>query len=127
MNFKREDKKPLFILLFCVLSFLAGAVNGFLGTGGGIIFVLMLSIITKNDSKDNFATTLVATLVISLFGIISYEEKEQIDFGLLFKIVPFGLIGGAFGAFLTDKFKPRILNVIFAFLIIYSGLCMILR
>ena len=115
MNFKREDKKPLFILLFCVLSFLAGAVNGFLGTGGGIIFVLMLSIITKNDSKDNFATTLVATLVISLFGIISYEEKEQIDFGLLFKIVPFGLIGGAFGAFLTDKFKPRILNVIFAF------------
>ena len=127
MNFKREDKKPLFLLLFCVLSFLAGAVNGFLGTGGGIIFVLMLSIITKNDSKDNFATTLVATLVISLFGIISYEEKEQIDFELLFKIVPLGLIGGALGAFFVDKFKPRILNVIFAFLIIYSGLCMILR
>ena len=127
MNFKREDKKPLFLLLFCVLSFLAGAVNGFLGTGGGIIFVLMLSIITKNDSKDNFANTLVATLVISLFGIISYEEKEQIDFELLFKIVPLGLIGGALGAFITDKFKPRILNVIFAFLIIYSGLCMILR
>ena len=94
MNFKREDKKPLFLLLFCVLSFLAGAVNGFLGTGG---------------------------------GIISYEEKKQIDFGLLFKIVPLGLIGGALGAFLTNKFKPWILNVIFAFLIIYSGLCMILR
>ena len=127
MNFKREDKKPLFLLLFCVLSFLAGAVNGFLGTGGGIIFVLMLSAITKNDSKDNFANTLVATLVISLFGIISYEEKKQIDFELLFKIVPLGLIGGALGAFLTNKFKPWILNVIFAFLIVYSGLCMILR
>ena len=127
MNFKNDNKRVLFTVLFCLFSFVGGAVNGFLGTGGGIVFVIMLSSLTKNKSKDSFATTLLAIIVISLFGIFSYKDASMIDFKLLLKIAPFGAIGGLLGAFLVEKINAKILNTIFAILIIYSGISMLLR
>ena len=127
MNFKNDNKRVLFTVLFCLFSFVGGAVNGFLGTGGGIVFVIMLSSLTKNKSKDSFATTLLAIIVISLFGIFSYKDASMIDFKLLLKIATFGAIGGLLGAFLVEKINAKILNTIFAILIIYSGISMLLR
>ncbi len=127
MNFKFEKKKVLCTFLFCLFAFVGGGINGFLGTGGGIVFVLLLSSITKNDSKDNFATSLCATVVLSLIGVFSYYKGGKIDFELISSSFVFCAVGGAIGALLTDKIKTRWLNIGFAILIIYSGTCMILR
>ena len=127
MNFKFNGKKVLCTFLFCLFAFIGGGLNGFLGTGGGIIFVLLLSTITKNDAKDNFATSLCATIVLSIIGVISYHKSENIDFKLISSCFVFCAVGGALGALITDKIKTRWLNIGFAILIIYSGTCMILR
>ena len=34
--------KGVIFLIFAVLSFLAGGINGFLGTGGGVLFIYTL-------------------------------------------------------------------------------------
>lgn len=127
MNFKNSRKKVLCTLLFCICSFFAGSVNGFLGTGGGIIFVLLLGALTKNNPKDNFATSLCATVILSLIGAFSYLGNSSIDFALIFRCGVFALAGGVLGAILLDKIKTRWLNLIFSLLIIYSGFCLIFR
>jgi uncharacterized membrane protein YfcA len=127
MNFKSNDKKGLYTLLFCLFAFVGGGINGFLGTGGGIIFVLLLSLITKNEAKDNFATSLCATIVLSLVGSYSYFKTASIDFDLIYACFPFAIVGGMLGALITDKIKTKWLNVGFAILIIYSGTCLIFR
>lgn len=124
---KIRSCKTLSLVLFCILSFVAGGINGFLGTGGGIIFIYMLSLLTKNDKKDNFPTTLCATIPISLIALISYAKNENVDFDAVGKYLIPCALGGLLGAFLVDRLKVKWLNTIFALLVIYSGACMILR
>lgn len=124
---KIKKNKILRAVLFCVLSFVAGGVNGFLGTGGGIIFVYMLGALTDNDKKDNFATTLCATIPISVISAIEYGKSGNIDTDMAKMLVLPALIGGALGALLTDKLKTRFLTVVFSGLVIYSGICMVVR
>ena len=127
MNFKKFGRKNLPLILFCAFSFIAGGINGFLGTGGGIILVLMLSYLTNNTQRDNLATSLCATIVFSLFSSISYGQRGNIDFPLILKIAIPTAIGGLVGAYLVDKLSTRALSVIFAALMIYSGFSMIFK
>lgn len=121
MNLKKFKIKRLSLIMFIVLSFIAGGINGFLGTGGGIIFIFMLSFLTNNEAKDNYATSLCATVIISFFGLISYTINGNVDFSMINVVWLPAIIGGGLGALLVDRIKIRYLNLIFALLIIYSG------
>ena len=114
-----------FLAVFSALSFLAGGINGFLGTGGGIIFVYALSLITDNEKKDNFAQTLCATIPISLIALFNYTRAGAVDYELIKQIWLPCAIGGILGAFLVERLQLSWLKGIFAILVIYSGTCMI--
>ena len=122
----RGKHKILSLLAFAFGSFLAGGINGFLGTGGGILFVFLLSLLTKNEKKDIYVTTLCATIPISLIGIFAYYNAGAIDFSLLKQISIPTALGGFFGALLVKRLNVKWLNAIFSLLIIYSGINMII-
>ena len=113
--------------LLALFSLLAGAINGFLGTGGGIVLVYALGAITDNDKKDNFATTLCAIIPMSLVSLISYGNSGNIDTSLVKTLIFPAVIGGALGALLTDKIRTKYLSLFFALLVMYSGICMVVR
>lgn len=127
MNLTEKQRKILKTALFCVLSFLAGGVNGFVGTGGGIVMVYILTYLTDNEAKDNFATTLCAILPISVISLYAYIRNGSIDFEIIRLFTLPAIFGGLLGAYLTDKINKNALSLIFAILVIYSGMCMILR
>lgn len=115
------------LILFSLLCFLAGGLNGFLGTGAGILFVFALSIFTPVKRRDALATTLCATLPISLISSIPYLRNGNIDFSLTSRILIPCAIGGIVGALITDKIKTSYLNTVFSLLLIYSGFSFLLR
>ena len=119
--------KGVIFLIFAVLSFLAGGINGFLGTGGGVLFIYTLSALTENDKRVSFATTLFATTLISIVAMVRYAKQGMVDFSLGGELFLPCALGGLFGAFLLNKIKTEWLSAIFAILVIYSGTCMILR
>ena len=123
----KEKSKIKKIPLFCALSLLAGAINGFLGTGGGIILIYMLGALTENDKKDSFATTLCATIPMSLVSIMEYARAQAIDVSFVRTLAVPGILGGVLGAFLTDKIKTKYLTLCFSALVIYSGVCMVTK
>lgn len=127
MNLKEFKIKNLNFILFFILSFIAGGVNGFLGTGGGIIFIFMLSFLTKNENKDNYATSLCATLIISSIGLFSYLKNKCVDFSTIGQVWLPAVFGGIVGAVIVDKINAKYLNMIFSLLIIYSGFNMIFK
>ncbi len=127
MNLKNFKIKHLSLIMFVVLSFVAGGINGFLGTGGGIIFIFMLSFLTNNETRDNYATSLCATVIISAFGLISYTINGKVDFSMISVVWLPAIIGGGLGALFVDRIKIKWLNLIFALLIIYSGFRMVFK
>ena len=126
LNLKNKNK-VLFFLLFCLVAFLGGGLNGFLGTGGGIIFVLGLSLLTKNKRKDNYVTTLIAIIPISVVGSFAYFSHGSVDFTLLKSAYLPAILGGALGAYLVERLDVKWLNLLFSGLVIYSGVMMLVR
>ncbi|MBQ4109207.1 MAG: sulfite exporter TauE/SafE family protein [Clostridia bacterium] len=99
--------------------------NGFLGTGGGILILFMLNRLTKNERKDNFVTCALSIIPISLVGSFAYFRAGSVDFSTLQSAYLPAIAGGILGAFLFEKLKIKYLNLIFGALVIYSGASML--
>lgn len=112
---------------------LAGLVNGFLGTGGGILLLFLLErFYGENksgkgefDEKDAFAAVLPVTCALSVISVLMYIMKGKISLSTDTLIyLPSAIVGGICGAFLLNKIKVEWLKNIFSFLVVYAGLSM---
>lgn len=109
--------------VIALLSFFAGTVNGFLGTGGGIVLMFALSLLpTKgNDEiRDRFATVIAVILPLSLISLFAYDNSFDMSVAVPY-ILP-GMAGGVAGALLLDKISVRFVKKLFALMIIWAGL-----
>ena len=120
--------KQKWILL--TASVIAGAVNGFIGTGGGIILYFALKLSSKEKShdemKDILATIIAAIIPVSIVSAIVYMIRGEIIYNALAVYLPAALIGGIAGALLLQRLHFKIIKKIFAALIIYAGVRMVL-
>jgi uncharacterized membrane protein YfcA len=106
----------------------AGVVNGFIGTGGGIILTfIFIKIMGKDRTKDAFATVITAILPISFVSAVNYHMNGnlRLDETLVY-IIP-AVIGGFAGAFLLEKIKVDWLKIIFSALVVYAGVRMLVK
>ncbi len=108
-------------------GFIAGFLNGIFGTGGGILIVPMLQKSGLNAHKSH-ATAITIVLPLSIISTIMYLLKGvTVDFSLLIPTVSLGIIGAICGAILLNKINTILLNKIFAFIIIISGIRILFR
>jgi len=125
VNILSKDK-----LILSSASVMAGIVNGFIGTGGGIILYFTLKLLNKNKTADEMkyimAMIVASVIPMSIISALIYMLKGTLVYGKLAVYLPAALIGGITGAFLLDKLKFKIIKKIFAVLIIYAGVRMIL-
>lgn len=115
---------------FLILGGLAaGFANGLLGAGGGIIIVWTLTKAlegTVKDSKDIFANALAVMLPVSAMSAISYAARGSLPTdGILRFILP-AVLGGVTGAFLLDRISAGAVKTLFSFLVILSGIIMVI-
>ena len=120
--------KACALLALCIVcGFAAGFLNGLVGTGAGIVFLILFRIFGGEISKDTFAFSMACVIPLSAFSLFTYRMPA--DFSTMTLIVTFltAAIGGTCGAFLQQKLKIGLLKKIFAVLVIYSGINMILK
>ena len=118
-------------IIICGLA--AGVVNGFLGSGGGIIIILSLVLlrrykkIPRGEASNDFPTAIAAILPMSLVSLARYAEGGHADgrFALILALP--AALGGLIGALLLDKIKLDLVRKIFAALIVVSGIIMIIK
>ena len=109
---------------------LAGICNGLLGAGGGIIIVYALNMAfrdTIKDSRDVFANALCVMLPLSAVSALGYALMGKISTeGLSVFVLP-SIVGGVCGALLLGRIKAEVLKKLFAALVIYSGLMLMIK
>ena len=113
------------MLAFGLGCVLAGAINGLLGTGGGVLLVLLLTKLCKADAKDAFAQSLLMILPLSAVSAFVYCRTGGVLFAQALPYLFPAVIGGILGACVADKINARVLKIIFAILVLYSGVRMI--
>lgn len=120
--------KAAIMLIVCVISgFFAGFSNGLIGTGAGIVFMLLFRIIGGEISKDTFAFSMACVIPLSAFSLFTYRPPENFSLQTLITVFIIAVAGGLFGALLQRNLKIGLLKKIFAALVIYSGINMLLK
>ena len=115
-------RKAEFMLAVCgALSFAAGILNGFIGTGGGVIMLLILKRLYKNESKTAYASVVLTVLPMTVISaaVYCFLNPSLLSFALPF--VPFALAGGALGAYLLGKVNTRAVSYVFSALAVFAG------
>ena len=120
-----ENKKWVRCVLLALAAFFAGIINSLVGAGGGIILVFALQwYYGKEGIRNSFALTNAAIFIFSLISVYSYVRKDIFDLRDSFPYVLPALIGGGLGALLLGKVKTKHLKIIFATIMLYSGVRM---
>ncbi len=117
-------------ILFCFAGFFGGLANGLLGAGGGIIMTFALEKLLSEEEmarRDIFANVIAATLPISFLSAAIYALRGNIDFSRFGVYVIPAVLGGLLGAFLLSKISTAWLKGIFAIIVVWSGIYMILK
>ncbi len=111
-----------------LLSFLGGILNGTIGTGSGIFFMLCAVIMRKYAGAecDMYTLSLMCVTPISLLALCLYPAGI-IEPDFFVPLMLPSIAGGFFGAYLKKRVSTAALSTAFAVLTIYSGISMILR
>ncbi len=112
------------------MGFLSGLTNGLLGAGGGILAVYALNYAIgeeMTDRRDIFANALCVMLPVSAVSCVSYAIAGNLTVsGIGVYSIP-AIIGGVAGGLLLGKIKLAALKKLFAALVIYSGIILIIK
>ena len=107
----------------------AGFLNGLLGAGGGIVIVWILEKAignATNDARDIFAGALAVMLPISAVSTVSYAISGNLPTEDITRFLLPAILGGLLGAFLLDKISVAAVKTLFCFLVILSGIIMVI-
>ena len=120
-----ENKKAASYIFLALAAFVAGVINSLIGAGGGIILVFALQwYYGKEGVRNSFALTNAAIFIFSLISVCSYVKKDMLEIKDSFPYILPALMGGSIGAILLGKVKTKHLKLIFATIMLYSGVRM---
>ncbi len=110
------------------LSFLGGILNGTIGTGSGIFFMLCAVIMRKYAGADcdMYTLSLMCVTPISLLSLCLYPAGT-IDPDFFVPLMLPSIAGGFLGAYVKRRVSTAALSTAFAAITIYSGISMILK
>ena len=120
-NFKRWQE----VLILISIGLGIGFINGFLGAGGGILLVPMLTLVLKEPTKVAHATAVVIILPLCVASGIVYILKGFYHFDIGWKILIGTVAGGVLGTFLLKKLANNWISLIFAIVMIVAGIYLV--
>ncbi|MDD6799843.1 MAG: sulfite exporter TauE/SafE family protein [Firmicutes bacterium] len=119
-------KQASFYAFCAILGGAAGFVNGFVGTGGGIVLMFGMMLLCRN-SLDRYTLTLAVCAVFSVVSAFAYVRSGNLPLKeCAFYLIP-ALLGGSAGAFFFKKISLKTLDRIFSLLVIIAGIIMLFK
>ncbi len=105
---------------------ISGFFNGLFGSGGGVVAVMFLRNILKDEKKAHASATLMI-LVMSIVSLVFYALYGHVDWQTGFKLMPGGVAGALLGTVLLKNIKNTKLKRLFGLVLVISGAVMLLR
>ena len=109
-----------------LFGILAGLTAGFFGVGGGVVFVPTGVILAGLQQCIAQGSSLTAILPTTLVATFNYQREREIEWNLVKWMVPGAIVGAIIGAIgadaLADIRNGRILTVLFALFLLFTGI-----
>lgn len=123
---KQDSNNKLRSILFFVLIGLSiGLINGFFGGGGGMLCVPLL-LLMGLDNQHAQASAIVVMVPISIASGIVYYTSGNLDWWLVLLVGVGSVVGGILGALLLKKLNNLTLQYVFALIVLFAGIKMVI-
>ncbi len=113
-------------IYFVLAGIGAGVLNSVVGSGGGIILIVVLSALGINYKRVH-ATVLCVTVALSIISSFMYIANGYVATELLIPVLIPAFIGGLIGGFLMHKLSGEWLKLLFGVIMIAGGVISIVR
>jgi uncharacterized protein len=108
------------------MSTLAGCISGMLGTGGGIVKVPILNIVSKMPIKASTATSnFMIGVTTSISAIVYFKYGIQYP-NIIASLIVGILVGTQIGTRILFKIKAELLHIFFSLILIFAAVKMFL-
>ncbi|MGN1013991.1 MAG: TSUP family transporter [Butyricicoccus sp.] len=107
---------------YLVIGALAGAANGFFGSGGGLFLVPLLSGWTKVSQKQAFATSVAVVFLLSAVSTVFYLSRGTVSLSFAAPYLVGGFLGGLLSGALFRRVSSDLLRRLFGLLLLWGGL-----
>ena len=120
-----KEKHPRIGLPLAIAAFFGGALNGLLGTGGGMVLTLALRSAYPDDERAAMALSTACMLLFSMLTTILYFTQGRFRVTDALPVLLPALLGGALGSLLLGRVRLPLLDLILAVLLVYSGIALL--
>ena len=117
---------------YALTGLLAGFLAGYLGIGGGLVLVPVLSFLFSQDPaiadiavQMAVATSLATMLFTSMSSLLSHHKRGAILWSLVRQMIPGLLVGALLGSFIADRIGNVALGNVFGVFAFIVGLQML--
>jgi uncharacterized protein len=108
-------------LMLVVVGFVAGAVGGVVGIGGGFVFVPALTLGFAVPQATAQGTSLAAIVPTSLVGAVTADREGNVLRSRLVSMGILGAVGAVAGALLAVTLPPEVLARVFGAFLLLSA------
>ncbi|MGI0018670.1 MAG: sulfite exporter TauE/SafE family protein [Nitrosotalea sp.] len=108
------------------LGFVAGIIGSMIGLGGGFIVVPMLTFFGYSPTLAA-SDSLFAAFSNSIASTASYARQKRIVYSLGLKLAMISIPGTIIGAYISDGVSPPVFKILFAMVLVSSGVYIYLR
>ncbi len=105
----------------------AGVISGMLGVGGGVVMVPAMNLLMRVPVKAAVGTSSFMIGITSVATSFVYYAHGKIDPTLVVPSIIGVFIGGQVGSRLTRRIRAQRLALIFALILLYLGVSLLLR
>jgi hypothetical protein len=116
---KPAGRKPL--PLIALIGSAVGMLTGFVGVGGGFIYVPTLVLLGGLPMKQAIGTSLALIMVSCLAGVVRYHGSLSLDWRMIALFTAIALLGVAIGSRLVLHVSQTLLRRIFAAFLLLMG------
>ncbi len=104
---------------------LIGLLNGFFGSGGGVVAVPILE--KECSPNEAHATSVALIFMLSLVTAVSYGFSGNLDFKGAFEYIPWGIAGAVAGSIFLKKINANWLKRIFGGVVTAAAVRMLIQ
>ena len=113
------------IVLLSIAGVFIGAVNGFMGGGGGMLCVPALMWLASLSERSSHATAMLVILPLSIVSAVIYFLNNNIAIFHILSVSGGVLVGGILGAVLLKKLPEKVTAICFVIIMLLAGIKMV--
>ena len=110
-----------FILILCVVAFLAGMLGALTGLGGGVVITPVLVLLFHVDIHYAIGASLISVMATSTGTAIAYLREGYTNLRIGMFLEAGAVIGALIGALLVPFLNSSVIILIFGIVLIYSA------